>query len=371
MGKRLTACLLALCLAASLLCSVSAQEPEISVEIDQTGQDSAAAIITLGSEVYTSILVKVPGEPWYDFTWVLEDAKSITLPVYENGTVQVQATRANGTKATASATVDCLPESEPLDCPVESEPEPEPEKEPEPQPAPQTQPTTTTPVTTTPKPEASQNELGAESKPETGLESKAETPEPGSGFTGEGNAITRDLLYDKATNKQFVTLETKDGTVFYLVIDYDSPINEEEEQYQTYFLNLVDAADLPALVGEEEPEPEEAPPLCSCRDRCQVGKIDTTCPVCTADLAACLGEEPEPEPEQEPEPEPEVQQPVEEPEDNSSSAVTAVILLLVILAGGAVFVMKLLRRKEKTPSRPPEDDDEDYVVENVENTEEE
>ena len=93
MGKRLTACLLALCLAASLLCSVSAKEPEISVEIDQTGRASAAAIITLGSEAYTSILVKVPGEPWYDFTWALEDAKSMTLPVYENGTVQVQATR--------------------------------------------------------------------------------------------------------------------------------------------------------------------------------------------------------------------------------------------------------------------------------------
>ena len=353
MGKRLTACLLALCLAASLLCSVSAKEPEISVEIDQTGQDSAAAVVTLGSEVYTSILVKVPGEPWYDFTWVLEDAKSITLPVYENGSVQVQATRENGTKATASVNVDCLPEPEPLDCPVESEPEPE--KEPEQQPTPQRQPTTT-PVTTTPK-------LETEGEPEE--KETVETPEPGSGFTGEGNAVTRDLLYDKATNKQFVTLETKDGTVFYVVIDYDSPVNEEEEQYQTYFLNLVDAADLAALVGEEETEPEEeAPPLCSCRERCQVGKIDTTCPVCAADLTACLGEEPE-----EPEPEPEVQQPVEEPEDDSSSAVAAVILLLVILAGGAVFVVKLLRRKDKAPSRPPEDDDEDYVVENVEEEE--
>ena len=353
MGKRLTACLLALCLAASLLCSVSAKEPEISVEIDQTGQDSAAAVITLGSEVYTSILVKVPGEPWYDFTWALEDAKSMTLPVYENGSVQVQATRENGTKATASVNVDCLPEPEPLDCPVESEPEPE--KEPEQQPTPQRQPTTT-PVTTTPK-------LETEGEPEE--KETVETPEPGSGFTGEGNAVTRDLLYDKATNKQFVTLETKDGTVFYVVIDYDSPVNEEEEQYQTYFLNLVDAADLAALVGEEETEPEEeAPPLCSCRERCQVGKIDTTCPVCAADLTACLGEEPE-----EPEPEPEVQQPVEEPEDDSSSAVAAVILLLVILAGGAVFVVKLLRRKDKAPSRPPEDDDEDYVVENVEEEE--
>ena len=119
MGKRLTVCFLALCLAASLLCPVSAKESEISVEIDQTGQDSTVAVITLGSEVHTSILVKVPGEPWYDFTWVLEDAKSMTLPVYENGSVQVQATRENGTKATASATVDCLPEPEPWDCPVE------------------------------------------------------------------------------------------------------------------------------------------------------------------------------------------------------------------------------------------------------------
>ena len=358
MGKRLTVLATALLLVWSMTAAAFAKEPEISVEIDQTGQDSAAAVVTLGSEVYTSILVKVPGEPWYDFTWALEDAKSMTLPVYENGTVQVQATRENGTKATASATVDCLPEPEPLDCPVESEPEPE--KEPEPQTTPQKQPTTTTPVTTTPKPEV-----------ETSTESAqdAETLEPGTGFTSEGNAISRDLLYDKATNKQFVTLETKDGTVFYLVIDYDSPVNEEEEQYQTYFLNLVDAADLAALVGEEEAEPEkQTPPLCSCRERCQVGKIDTTCPVCTADLTACLGEEPEPETPEElenPQPEPEV----EEPEDDSSSAVAAVILLLVILAGGAVFVVKLLRRKDKAPSRPPEDDDEAYVVENVEEEE--
>ena len=359
MGKRLTVLATALLLVWSMTAAAFAKEPEISVEIDQTGQDSAAAVITMGSEVYTSILVKVPGEPWYDFTWALEDAKSITLPIYENGSVQVQATRENGTKATASVNVDCLPEPEPLDCPVESEPEPEPEKEPEQQTTPQKQPATTTPVTTTPKPETE-----AESKPEE--EETNEPPEPGSGFTSEGNVITRDLLYDKATNKQFVTLETKDGTVFYLVIDYDSPVNEEEEQYQTYFLNLVDAADLAALVGEEEAEPEEeAPPLCSCREHCQVGKIDTTCPVCTADLTACLGEEPE-VPEPEPEPKPEVQQPVEEPEDDSSSAVAAVILLLAVLVGGAVFVVKLLRRKEKTPSRPPEDDDEDYLVENVE-----
>ena len=35
------------------------------------------------------------------------------------------------------------------------------------------------------------------------------------------------------------------------MIDYDAPINEEEEQYQTYFLNMVDEADLLALLDEE------------------------------------------------------------------------------------------------------------------------
>lgn len=61
----------------------------------------AAAVATPGSEVCNSIPVKETGELWHDFTWGLEDAKSRTLPVYENGTVLVQATRENGTKATA------------------------------------------------------------------------------------------------------------------------------------------------------------------------------------------------------------------------------------------------------------------------------
>ena len=36
----------------------------------------------------------------------------------------------------------------------------------------------------------------------------AETVDPGEGFTEDGNLVTRDLLYDKATNKQFITVQT-------------------------------------------------------------------------------------------------------------------------------------------------------------------
>ena len=79
----------------------------------------------------------------------------------------------------------------------------------------------------------------------------AVTPTPeklkGEPIDDEGNAYTRDLLYDKATNKQFITIQTKNGNTFYIVIDYDAPINEDEEQYQTYFLNMVDESDLLAV----------------------------------------------------------------------------------------------------------------------------
>ena len=70
------------------------------------------------------------------------------------------------------------------------------------------------------------------------------TIEPGEGFTEEGNLVTRDLLYDEHTNKQFITVQTSGGNTFYIVIDYDKPVDEEGEQYETYFLNVVDEADL-------------------------------------------------------------------------------------------------------------------------------
>ena len=61
----------------------------------------------------------------------------------------------------------------------------------------------------------------------------AVTPAPekpkGEPIDDEGNAYTRDLLYDKTTNKQFLTVQTKNGNTFFIVIDYDAPINEDED----------------------------------------------------------------------------------------------------------------------------------------------
>ena len=104
--------------------------------------------------------------------------------------------------------------------------------------------------------------------------------------------MTRDLLYDKATNKQFITVQTSGGNTFYIVIDYDKPTDEDGEQYQTYFLNMVDEADLLAAMqaaGGELPE-------CSCADKCAVGAINTDCTVCAVNMGECQGKAPEPVP---------------------------------------------------------------------------
>ena len=87
----------------------------------------------------------------------------------------------------------------------------------------------------------------------------AETVDPGEGFTEDGNLVTRDLLYDKATNKQFITVQTSGGNTFYIVIDYDKPTDEDGEQYQTYFLNMVDEADYGGEYDGAEDYDETAP----------------------------------------------------------------------------------------------------------------
>ena len=97
-----------------------------------------------------------------------------------------------------------------------------------------------------------------------------ETITPGEPLEDEGNAYTRDLLYDKATNKQFITIQTKNGNTFYIVIDYDAPINDEEEQYQTYFLNMVDESDLLALMDEEAVAELTT---CVCDTHCEAGAV--------------------------------------------------------------------------------------------------
>lgn len=179
---------------------------------------------------------------------------------------------------------------------------------------------------------------------------QAEQTEPevtaGESFADDGNAVTRDLLYDKATNKQFITVQTKNGNTFYIIIDYDKPLDEDGEAYETYFLNLVDERDLTDLLDEED----IVVPVCTCSDKCVAGDVDTTCPVCKNNMSECTGIEKEPEV---PADDSAVEQ--DEPEQKQSNLSTIVlVIVIVIVAGGIYYYVKFVRNKK------PQDEDFDF-----------
>ena len=161
---------------------------------------------------------------------------------------------------------------------------------------------------------------------------KETEPEAAVPLTPEGNlTIVDDLEGEQAEDKQFITVKTKAGNTFYLIIDRAGKENN------VYFLNLVDEADLRALMEEDgnlEPLPGE-------------GAVPTV---------------PEPEPEPTPEPETEV----EEPEPAESMNPTPIILvILILLGGGGLWYFKLRKPKSsfKGSTNLDEysfDDDDDY-----------
>ena len=175
---------------------------------------------------------------------------------------------------------------------------------------------------------------------------------PGEGFSEEGNLVTRDLLYDEHTNKQFITVQTSGGNTFYIVIDYDKPTDEDGEQYQTYFLNMVDEADLLAAIqaaGGELPE-------CSCSDKCAVGAINTDCTVCAVNMSECQGKAPEPAPVVEPEPDPEPEQ----PKATGNGGMLLLALAVVVIGGGAGWYFKIYRPKKQRAAESEADYGSEY-----------
>ena len=84
---------------------------------------------------------------------------------------------------------------------------------------------------------------------------------PGQPYKSEGNMQTLDMLYSASTNKQFITVQTRAGETYYMVIDYDKPIDQENDIYETYFLNLVDDRDLMSVVSEDEIQPTPTPQI--------------------------------------------------------------------------------------------------------------
>ena len=178
-----------------------------------------------------------------------------------------------------------------------------------------------------------------------------EETEDSPALTPEGNAA---LVDDFGGNKQLITVTTKSGNYFYILIDRAN----EDKETAVHFLNQVDEADLMALL--EDGQTEEKPAACTCAEKCQAGAVNTACPVCSVNMSECAGKAPEVEPEPELEP---------EKESGSGGALVLILLLAALGGGGAFAYIKFIKPKQGAKvSADPDDyefEDEEYENEDV------
>lgn len=169
-------------------------------------------------------------------------------------------------------------------------------------------------------------ETQVETKEETETDTKS-AEETGNALTPDGNlTLVDDVGETSGTGKQFVTLVTKSGNYFYLIIDRD-----DEGNNTVHFLNQVDEADLFSLMEDEEAQKLQA------------------------ELA---------EKEQQTEVEPEVttpeveKEPVEEKKE--TNMLPAIGTLVILIGGAGVFAFMKLKEKKKTEEAAKPDPDADY-----------
>lgn len=169
----------------------------------------------------------------------------------------------------------------------------------------------------------------AETIPEPTEEPATGSMEPeGQPLTPEGNATLVDDYYG---DKQLITVTTKAGNYFYILIDRAN----EDKETAVHFLNQVDEADLMALLEDDS---QNTPVVCSCTEKCTAGKVNTNCALCKTDMTNCAGKEATPEETEQPdEPTPE--------KKNNMGGILILVLILAAGSGGALWYFKLRKPK--------------------------
>lgn len=176
-------------------------------------------------------------------------------------------------------------------------------------------------------------------------------------LTPDGNlTLIDDIGSTTQSVKQFITVETKTGNIFYLIIDRD-----DEGKETVHFLNQVDEADLLALM--EDGQKGSTASVCTCTTKCKAGAVNTNCPVCKNNMSECTGPEP-----QETQPQ-ETEAPQEKPKNSGSGAGGLIVFLVVAMAGGtALYYFKFKKPRADTKGS---DDLDEYDFGDDENLEDE
>lgn len=181
----------------------------------------------------------------------------------------------------------------------------------------------------------------AENTEETGVTSEITIVEESEAHTiPSGNATVIEDVNAAVVDRQFLTIQSKNGNTFYLVVDKDSKGNEN-----VYFMNLVDEYDLMAFAEDIPENVQAAMDAENGNEPTEPATDENGNPIET--------------------PTDENGEPVENKADektDSSGGGNGLLIIVGVLAlggGGAFYYFKVYKNKPKTPKQSDYSDEED------------